>query len=372
MKEYNKKIIVLILIITFVFSPFFARKAEAQWIVFDPAMLVQTITEIVKEFGLDSLAWMIVNMIIERMTAATVNWINSGFQGQPAYLTDPKAYFLNMGDQIAGQFIFNDSRLKSLCGPINAKIQFTLARSYLNEQEWQCTPSLVGERFTDFMGDFKKGGWNAFFELSQKTQNNPIGAYIQAEGVLRESLTKEQEQTLNELNQGSGMLSFKTCERYGVAIEARDITVNGQTIHVPASKGPCMEEKTNTPGDVISEQLNKQLGLGGEKLAVADEINEMVSALLNQLIGKVFSSVSGGLRGTSQTAPTGGRSFLEELNQGTTTDVFGRPQDTSIADEAKAIDPYAGAPENPSQSWPDPELEENMKNYFTPTEPVVE
>lgn len=369
MKEYNKKIIVLVLVVTFIFSPFFARKAEAQWIVLDPTNLVQSIMKIVKDFGLDSLAWMIVNRIIERMTAATVNWINSGFEGQPAYLTDPQAYFTNMGDQLAGQFIFSDKRLNALCGPINAKIRLTLLRNYRNDKEWQCTPSLVGTRMEDFMGDFTKGGWDTFFDLSQKTQNNPIGAYLQAEGVLRDTLTQKQQQTLTELNQGSGMLSWKECEQYGVAINARDITLpDGTIFHVPASPAPCIKEKTNTPGSVINERLNDQLGAGQGKLEVADEINEMISALLNQLINKVFSSVAGGLRGTSARTSTGGSSFMEDLSNSTGEGLYG-PPDTSVADKSAAIDPYAGAPANPTQSWPDADLEQNMKDYFEPTQP---
>ncbi|MFH0804538.1 MAG: hypothetical protein V1896_02970 [Candidatus Zambryskibacteria bacterium] len=359
-----KKITALLIILAFLsssFSPFFARKAEAQWVTLDPANLVQTILGIVKDFGLDALAWMIVNMIIERMSAATVNWINSGFKGQPAYLTDPEAYFLNMSDQIAGRYIFSNPKLSSLCGPLQAKVKLALTRSYLNEQQWSCTPSLIGSRFTDFMGDFSKGGWDTFFELTQNTQNTPIGAYLQAEVDMNNLISVKQEATKADLNQGGGMLSWKSCEQYGPDVK---VPWTGDPAQAPTIPGPCLKEKTNTPGSVINAKLNDQLGAGNQKLAAADEINEMVSALLNQLIGKIFSSVSKGLRGMTEQSPTESSPFTDMLTAGTKVDYFGNTQDTSTADESAAIDPYAGMPQGSEPQWPadescDPSIDPN-------------
>src|SRR3989338_8596398 len=108
MKEFNKKVIVLILVITFVFSPLLARKAEAQWVVFDPANFANTLANMLKDYGLDTIAWQIVNMVIERMAASTVKWINSGFKGSPAYVTDPESYFTKIGDDLSVRYIFSN------------------------------------------------------------------------------------------------------------------------------------------------------------------------------------------------------------------------------------------------------------------------
>jgi hypothetical protein len=58
-----------------------------------------------KTFIGDRLAVMITNQIIQRMTASIVNWINTGFQGSPAFLTNPEAFFTDVGDQITGEFL---------------------------------------------------------------------------------------------------------------------------------------------------------------------------------------------------------------------------------------------------------------------------
>ena len=108
-----KKIAIFLLIFSFVFSPIFAVPAQAQWI---------DIVQSAKEMGLDTVGWMLADRTIKRMTASTVKWINSGFRGSPAYVTDPQAYFLDIGDKVAGEFIEN-SGLDFLCSPIKAKIK---------------------------------------------------------------------------------------------------------------------------------------------------------------------------------------------------------------------------------------------------------
>ena len=272
-----------------------------------------------KEFGFDTLAWLVVNLIIERMSASTVNWINTGFQGSPAYVTDPEAYFLDIGDKIAGQFILNDPDLNLLCGPIRAKIRLALSQNYMREPIYRCTLTDVVDNIDSFMNDFSQGGWDGFFELTQRTQNSPIGAYLQAENELDLQIATRQGTKRAELNWGQGFMSFNECEEYGPpvnAVVADSFDENGLPIdRVPANTKPvCLREKTNTPGSVISEQLNKQLGVGQDKLAAADEINEIVSALLNQLIGAVVGGIGKGLRGLSSgDASSGNQKFTGQL-----------------------------------------------------------
>jgi len=184
MLNVSKKIVVLILVFTFIFPPVFANKAEAQWAVIDPANLTENILKSVKEYGLDTLAWTISNMVIERIAASTVSWINSGFQGSPAYVTDPQAYFQKIADEEMGQFILDNPNLDQLCGPIKAKIRLALTQNYIREPIYRCTLTDVVGNIDGFMDDFSQGGWDGFFELTQKTQNNPIGAYLQAENDL--------------------------------------------------------------------------------------------------------------------------------------------------------------------------------------------
>jgi hypothetical protein len=205
MIQKTKNIAAAVLIAIFLFSPFTAIPARAQWV---------DISTAAKDYGLDSLAWILVNKTIERMAASTVNWINTGFKGSPAYVTNPEAFFQDTADKVAGQFIYNNPNWKFLCGPISAKIRIALTKNYIQEENWQCTLTDIGKNLEDFMNDFDNGGWENFFELTQRDQNNPIGSYLRAESELNIQIANKQRNLSADLNQGGGFLSYKKCKRY--------------------------------------------------------------------------------------------------------------------------------------------------------------
>jgi len=283
----------------------------------------------VKETAGDSIAWLVANTILERMTASTVNWINSGFEGSPAYVTDPGSYFTNIGDQLAGQYIFSNPDLNFLCGPISAKIRLALTKSYLNEPNFQCTLTDAFGDMEDFMGDFNKGGWDKFFQMTQKQQNNPLGAFLQAESQLNAQIASRQGIAKDELNWGSGFMSQKVCDsRLPDTVVPEEDWGDGTGVPAYTVPGGCApgHESTQTPGSVIQDQLNKALGAGTDKLKVADEINEIISALLNQLVSQVVGGVGSGLRGLSDPSPTNQTPTTRQLLQNytnSTTDYFG-------------------------------------------------
>lgn len=334
--NFLKKTVGLFLIIIFLLSPILSRRAQAQWVVWDPGNFVPNaatavntgisagndVAQTTKEYGLDAVGWTIVNLIIERMAASTVTWINSGFQGSPAYVTDPEAYFTDIGDRVAGQFIFRAPYLNTLCGPINARIRIALTNNYIRDDDrrWRCTLSDVVDNVDDFMNDFERGGWDGFFELTQRQQNNPMGAYIQAENEMYAQIATRKGVKRAELDWGRGFMSFEVC-----GPEGRD------------SDGVCIgRAEIATPGSVIETKLNEVLNVGNNKLAAADEINEIVSALLNQLISRVVGGIGSGLRGLSGSGGTSNtQPFTNQLSNSTAAgmvDYFGNTTDTSILD----------------------------------------
>lgn len=344
-KTWINKLVCSSLVFCFLFSPIFYSQANAQWVVWDPGNFVpNSITavntsisasvnvsnDVVKEYGIDGVFFAVANMIIQRMTASTVNWINSGFRGSPAYVIDPGAYFKDIGDKVAGQFIYSNPNLNFLCSPISARIKLALAQNYSNQNlNWQCSLSDVYGNMDDFMNDFERGGWTKFFKLTQEKQNNPIGAYIQAEGELAKRIAAAVGEKDKELSWGKGFLTKKECLEWG-------------NVTTPGTEGPggiigsitvptCINEKTVTPGSVISDQLNKTLGLGNDRLAVADEVNEIISALFTQLASRVIGGIGAGLRGlSSQDSTNGNVKFVEQLaNSTSTTDSLGNTPDFS-------------------------------------------
>ena len=376
----NKKIIAvccLVSIISASFLPIFAKKAEAQWVVFDPGNFVpNTLTAVsttisaaanivtainttlespVKEFGLDTIAWMLVNIIIERIAASTINWINSGFKGSPAFVTNPEKYFKNIADQTAGQLIFNHPDLRFMCAPLRARVQIALTNSYRQPYNYQCTLGAIERNFDGFMNDFNQGGWDGFIQVSQNSQNNPLGLYNQMQNQMNVSIGSALGQKHEELSWGKGFMSFRTCGKWastpgieGGGSSEEDTTVNDEggnpNNDYEGGKTPdqipsnCESYNISTPGSVIEGKLLDVLGSGMGRLEVADEINEIISALLNQLAGRIIGGVGKGLRALSGKDNNGSNvSYFEQLKNASLTDTKPMPSNGKCPDYYVAI-----------------------------------
>ncbi len=90
-------------------------------------------------------------------------------------------------------------------------------------------------------------------------------------------------------------------------------------IGVPASKNasvslsgkdPCLAYNIETPGSIIENQLGITTTSPLRQLELADSINEIVSALMGQLVNHILGG--GGLSGASQPSSGGGSSALDQ------------------------------------------------------------
>lgn len=218
---------------------------------------------------------------IDQITRSIVNWINSGFNGQPSFVTNYNQYFANVADQAAGEFI-KGSALSFLCSPFAPKIKIAIAQSYANRNGSGATCSLskVTNNINGFLkGNWSAGGWGGLLQLTTIPTNNPYGAYAYAEIGLNKSIANAQNNANRNISPG-GFISVQKCDNVPI---------------VTAGSGPMQTRKNckvTTPGQVIQDSLNKSLGSSVDQLNIAQNINDIISALTNQLILK---SLYGGL-----------------------------------------------------------------------------
>ena len=366
--------------------------------------------ERIKNYILDGLAWHIAKMIVQQITASVVQWINSGFQGSPSFVTNPGGFFADVGDQVTGNFIANTGILSGLCSPFNVDVRLSLALNqagYNRPIRYSCTLNSVisnvgnstinGNSIEGFMkGDFTQGGWNGLVELSMPA-NNEGGAYLQAQSDILEQIGSKQGQKQQQLLQGSGFLSWDSCsnisqENAAVAIAdtgnnsyektfqeqqagadaaAQIISTQGGVTEAQKYKyitgdGTSIQSTTDpktgnmtyqdchteTPGSVINSQLEKSLGSGVDQLNLADSINEIVDALMAQLVNQVLQTGLGAV--TSR--PSGiTQSYIDQLSaQAYAT--------TSISEDAQNI--YKGLQPYLSNAQTLFDLRQQAVNYF--------
>ena len=315
-----KKFLITIVILSLL-SVSAPQKTHAQYV---------DVVQATKEMGLDTIAYNIGRMMLKKLTAQTVNWINSGFKGNPGYVTDPNQFFLDIADNTVSQYLTSNPKLNQLCSPFKAQVKLALIKNYLQEDDnYSCTLNTIKNNYDAFIQDFSQGGWDGWFEMTQTSGGNPYSAYFAAQSGLLKSVASKQESQQKELDLSGGFLNQKKCKS-GTEITPSDIyKITSDLI----SRGYTSEEiseimatypkvgecddsslETVTPGSVINDGLKKALGSGWEQLHAADEINEIITALVSQLIKKVTGGDKGGLRGTSQPSTGGGNSYTSQLS----------------------------------------------------------
>jgi hypothetical protein len=263
----------------------------------------------IKEYTLDPIAWGLANMALQQMIRSTTQWVNSGFQGSPAFVTDINGFLTDIADKAAGNFIYGSS-LNALCSPFKLNIQLALDLQFQRSRNFKakCTLTGVIKNLDGFLkGDFAGGGgWDAFYDLTVNNDFNPYGAYNDAQVGMYASIRNARGQELKLLDFGSGFLTMKNCKpSYSNSVDGPDSGSSGRYVS---------ERCTNTtPGVVIQDQLNKQLGYGGDKLVAADEIDELIGAVLGQLTKQVLGGV-GGLLGVTDSNYGGGSSYFSRAD----------------------------------------------------------
>lgn len=203
---------------------------------------------------LQPLLTQLIRQLLQHMTDSIVNWINSGFNGNPAFLTNPDGFFADIADQATGAFLAQSGPLQALCSPFGLDIRLNLALNQSNtlRQRYTCTLSTIitnlqkgpkvsvgvgssangatigsiqngsilgnssalsvnGWSINGFGNDFSQGGWPAFIAMSTEPQNNIYGAWLMAQSDQRDAIEAKQKAANNDLNRGNGFLSWQKC-----------------------------------------------------------------------------------------------------------------------------------------------------------------
>lgn len=328
----NKKSIKSLAIFIFLISGIlFSKNTSAQiGVPISTQLDFQSIMNFQKNFTFDRIAVMAAKQVLHQITVSVVNWINSGFQGSPLFLTNPGGFFLDVADQITGAFIATNGPLSSLCSPfaIDIRLGLALSQTTFATQRYRCTlgeiirvqkggPDIIvngqvvrssqGSMRGFLGGDFNQGGWPAFITLTTEPQNNPYAAFQRAEAELNHRIISGQNVIKADLQMGMGFMSWSDC---------KDLPQGtGEFINDPSIKQKINKDKSityqtcevKTPGSVISGSLEKNLNVPVTELELADDINAVLNALFNQLTSRL---IGGGLGSLS--SPSGSESAFTQ------------------------------------------------------------
>lgn len=239
-----------------------------------------------KDWLFDGLAWTVAKTIIGAMTQDLLNWVNSGFAGSPAFVTDTKGFLLDIANDEAGEYIASLGKFGSfICSPFQLDVKYAVALNYQQvgnpEEKEACSLTDIQGNLGAFIDgtqrSFEDGGWTNWIEITSKpVQYTPFGATQAAIGERHAKLTNAKGEEFDLLTFGDGFMSQETCAE----------------VTEPNEEGGEVATKKcdiTTPGKVISDALSKGVDSDRETLLAADEANEIFAAIVGQIGKSIFA-----------------------------------------------------------------------------------
>lgn len=218
----------------------------------------------------DGVARTLARVAIAMVKEQTINWIRSGFDGEPLFLQDPEKFFTEMGDQASGVFLEDLGRKAAgdpnyFCKDFLPKFQLDVGGTGRGQyyRRAQCTMSRAVDNVEDYYSDFSNGNWNAFIRMNQRN-NNRYGFYMMT--------LEEQERRRAEAEN-----VFKLSAQYGGGYLPTMKCVE-------SNAAGCRKFTIKTPSKAIGDRIGAMVNIDFMDLNLSDEVSEAVSAIAQELI----------------------------------------------------------------------------------------
>jgi hypothetical protein len=284
-----------------------------------------------KNWLADQLIRAAADRILKELTKSIVEWIDSGFEGGPSFLTNTKQFLQDTADIAIGDML-KGSDLAFLCDPFKIQVKLSLGLQYQPFHETiSCsfTSALANTEgaMNDFMkGDFiNGGGWDSWLQITTVPQNNQMGAMILAQSELDARIAENAAVAKMEIDWGSGFMSYNECTNIDTGkVVSRGTNVRSKVSTAkPGDKTAQVQQfrtqqsqqggsgsveynwdgslkkaeeivcRTQTPGGTIANKLNWSDSSVIRKTELANSFDAIFNALVNQVIQGMIKGIGG-------------------------------------------------------------------------------
>ena len=157
---------------------------------------------------------------LQEMTKSTINWINTGFHGNPLHLENPKSFFKDVAKFEVKYYVdfFGYNSLKYPFGKDFALNTIATYKRTLEDNTQYSLSKVINDPalLELYRNDFNVGGWNGFLINTQYPQNNYLGFNMLATEELARKVQGTAETAVGEINKtldrGMGFLSPQICK----------------------------------------------------------------------------------------------------------------------------------------------------------------
>ncbi len=264
-----------------------------------------------REECIDAIAVRLARNQLTAMTRNTMNWINSGFNGDPVFVRNINSYMDGLTQKILEE---EEDYLKDP----ERTVEYPWGRDFAEDQvnDYKASQNSydglrqdlttyldIGATPDSFASNFSQGGWNGWLALTQHPQNNPLGFTLKA----KEDLSRKQDLATAtaqaELTRNGGIFDQKKCVLWKelddpgtpVGIDESESSIKTSTrgtnqdgkIH-PGDKNQtdvCIKFETVTPGSVIKSKIDKAINSPETQLELVKTLNDALNSLFASLLG---------------------------------------------------------------------------------------
>lgn len=239
-----------------------------------------------RECALEVISSKLQQNAINDITQSTMNWVNSGFDGRPAYVTNPFSVLRTTKEQVVDSVIFGD-HLYYIDPDQELDLKFAINQHFFGRQqvgELSYRPKLDREITLNEQGTRELFSWSNILENNLNPHNNIMFNYFNLIDDIGNVIQTRSSVIEGEIRQSDGFLSVRHCEP------------GWEWDGSPESAKRC---KITTPGNIISEKVSRVVNSDIDRVLFADDTDELMLALSNNIFGQALST--GGLASISRT-----------------------------------------------------------------------
>ncbi len=310
-----------------------------------------------KACGLDLAANGLKKAILQGIVQSLTKWVKGGYKGMPSFLSDPQQFLNDASGGLLGNFTNGDggklicSHFKvPLKFAINEMIKSNIAYGGYSSNEGEhddplydkdgynlppedmpvCSiPPMLADKIdqTDYFGkvqnfiDPKTGELDtqrywAEMMAAYAPENNFSIATFNAKAVLGAKIDAIKKENEEDIKRGNGFMSIRQCKKVGASgysvkeawqacmekYQACKNNPKNTAESCDAAKDVCVRNNVNkgktvchytTPGAVVENEVAETVGVERRSVELADSFNELIFALVQQLLKGIFQKDDG-------------------------------------------------------------------------------
>ncbi len=312
----------------------------------------QTAWQVIQQRCITVMEKAIAKALLAELTKKIVNWINSGFNGNPFYIQDQQSFFHDIAKKEINSFVavigFDGKNFPF--GRDSARQLLRDAQTNFEARSQYNLPQVIGTTNAEhFSTDFTAGGWAGWMGVTQSSANNPIGFNYQVSNELAKTLrgtySSPAEKVQHDLFTGNGFLSMDLCDNptdyespskdTSFSLSSATAAANAQcTIYTSnctdllnhgvaakewLRKHQCVTWKTVTPGHYIATQLDTAGSAKIGQYINATDINTALSGIFDALFNQAFKKGIASLGGSGDSTGGGNAGDGSFIDLGNTT-----------------------------------------------------